>query len=59
MKLKKFFGCGFIEKNKNKQKVTLRVSSLLDLKNIIIPHFEKYGLITQKAADFKLFKKNC
>ena len=36
--------------------VELRVSSLTDLTNIIIPHFEKYPLLTQKKADFEIFK---
>jgi len=31
-------------------------SSVEDLTNIIIPHFEKYSLLTQKAADFNAFK---
>jgi hypothetical protein len=30
--------------------------SIKDLKNIIIPFFEKYPLITHKHADFLLFK---
>ena len=33
------------------------VSSIKDLINVIIPHFDKYPLITQKRADFELFKK--
>ena len=33
------------------------VQSLRDITNVIIPHFEKYPLITQKRADFLLFKK--
>jgi len=32
------------------------VSSVKDLTNIIIPHFNFYFLVTQKAADFMLFK---
>nr|YP_010691077.1 LAGLIDADG endonuclease [Phellinus igniarius]WBU93178.1 LAGLIDADG endonuclease [Phellinus igniarius] len=32
------------------------VSSVKDLTNTIIPHFLKYSLLTQKAADFLLFK---
>jgi hypothetical protein len=31
------------------------VSSVKDLTNVIIPHFKKYTLLTQKAADFLLF----
>lgn len=34
-----------------------RVTNIQDLINVIIPHFEKYSLITQKQADFKLFKE--
>ena len=37
--------------------VQYRVSSIKDLTNVIIPHFEKYPLITQKKADFELFKR--
>jgi len=33
------------------------VSSLKDLDNVIIPHFDKYSLISSpKQADFELFK---
>lgn len=34
-----------------------RVSSLNDLVKVIIPHFDKYPLMTQKRADFELFKR--
>jgi len=34
-----------------------RVSSLRDITNVVIPHFNKYPLITQKRADFLLFKE--
>jgi LAGLIDADG endonuclease len=33
------------------------VSSVKDLVNIIIPHFLNYPLLTQKGADFTLFKQ--
>lgn len=36
---------------------SFRVNSLQDLTNIIIPHFLKYPLISQKAADFYLFSQ--
>jgi len=36
--------------------VQYRVASLQDLTNVRIPHFDKYPLITQKKADFELFK---
>ena len=52
-----FFNCGIIVLNKTRQKVSFRVNSLQELINIIIPHFLHYSLLTQKAADFLLFKQ--
>jgi hypothetical protein len=34
-----------------------RISSIKDFNEIIIPHFTKYPLITQKKADYDLLKK--
>lgn len=34
-----------------------RITAISDLTNIVIPHFEKYPLITKKQADFKLFRE--
>nr|YP_010130208.1 LAGLIDADG endonuclease [Clavaria fumosa]QPZ51110.1 LAGLIDADG endonuclease [Clavaria fumosa] len=50
-----FNGIGSIGKSGNM--IFYSISSVKDLTNIIIPHFEKYSLLTQKAADFMLFKK--
>lgn len=36
--------------------IQYRVSLRDDLINVIIPHFEKYPLITQKWGDYKIFK---
>ena len=41
----------------SKDSVQYRVASLKDLNGIIIPHFEKYPLITKKKADFIYLKK--
>lgn len=35
----------------------LTVSSLDQILNVILPHFDKYPLITQKLADYLLFKE--
>ena len=37
--------------------VSYRVGAIEDIINVIIPHFDKYPLITQKQADFLLFSK--
>lgn len=34
-----------------------KVTNVNDLSNVIIPHFIKYPLVTQKRADFELFAK--
>jgi len=49
----------FSSKSTDKKANALRysVDSFKDLTTIIIPHFKKYPLITQKAADFILFEQ--
>lgn len=42
--------------NQGKDLIQYRVSSIKDL-NVIISHFEKYPLISNKWADYQLFKK--
>lgn len=55
-KIKNFFGVGSIIFNENKNVARLLVYSIQDLE-IIIQHFTKFILITQKRADFELFKQ--
>jgi len=58
LQIKQFFGgIGSISTSKNRNMVIYSVSSIKDLTTTIIPHFEKYPLLTQKAADFILFKQ--
>lgn len=51
-----FFGVGSIKVRKSNNQVIFSVTSVKDLILKIIPHFEKYPLITQKRADYILFK---
>nr|YP_009574624.1 GIY-YIG endonuclease [Orbilia dorsalia]QBF58425.1 GIY-YIG endonuclease [Orbilia dorsalia] len=55
IQIRSFFGVGFIKSNKNHNSVSYTVTKLKDLVNVIIPHFNKYPLITQKITDFILF----
>jgi hypothetical protein len=58
LQLQKYFGgIGSIIKNQNENMVIFSVRKIDDIINIVIPHFEKYPLLTQKAADFILFKE--
>lgn len=58
-KIKSYFGVGIISiKNKDGKpySVIYSVKSLKDILTVIIPHFDKYPLLTKKRADFILFK---
>ena len=56
-KIHTFFGIGIIYEFEDRNKAYYSVQSARDLTNIIIPHFDKYPLITQKRADYLLFKE--
>jgi hypothetical protein len=49
-------GIGSIHLAKNREIVNYSIDSIEDLNKLII-HLEKYPLLTQKAADFLLFKQ--
>jgi hypothetical protein len=58
LQLQDFFsGTGSISISKTRHSVAYSVKSIKDITTIIIPHFFKYKLLTQKAADFILFTK--
>ena len=50
-----FLGIGTVNARLNNSAV-FRVSSIKEIINVIIAHFTKYPLITQKQADYELFK---
>ena len=52
-----FNNIGYISKINNRSTAEFRVSDITSLNNIIIPHFEKYLLITNKYEDFLTFKQ--
>jgi hypothetical protein len=58
LQLKEFFGgIGSIYKDDTNKMAHYEIASINDLTTIIIPHFLNYPLLTQKAADFILFKR--
>ena len=57
LEMQNFFTCGSIVSKKTRSEVSFRVNSLHDLTNFIVPHFVNYPLLSQKAADFYLFKQ--
>ena len=56
-RLKEFFGVGSVSIRQTRDAASFKVSSISDLKNVIIPHFKKYSLLTQKKVDFDLWVK--
>ena len=54
--VKSFFSVGNIRVRGRDNQLIYSVSSVKDIKNIIIPHFINYPLFTQKWSDFELFK---
>ena len=54
--LKEYLGCGVVRVNHD-DRYELRIRSIKHINEIIIPHFDKYQLITQKKYDFIKFKK--
>jgi len=57
LQLQDFFGTGSISISKTRHSVSYSVKSIKNITTIIIPHFLKYKLLTQKAADFILFNE--
>jgi hypothetical protein len=57
--IKDYFNIGTVRIKKNKDNTTAMysVQSYKDIINVIIPHFDKYPLLTQKRADYILFKQ--
>lgn len=54
--IQSFFLCGKYYYFKKKS-VSFYLNSIKDITNIIIQFFEKYPLLTQKGADFKIVKQ--
>jgi len=54
--LKNYFGVGVIRVNHD-DRYEIRIRSIDHLTDIIIPHFDKYPLNSQKKYDFIMFKK--
>jgi hypothetical protein len=56
-KIKDYFGLGIISERLDRNTIVYSVKSTRDIVKVIIPHFDKYPLITQKRADYLLFKQ--
>lgn len=55
--IKDYFGVGTIYQENNTNSASYKVLSVTELNNVIIPHFDKYPLLSQKLADYLLWKE--
>jgi len=56
-KIKETLQCGSISNNRNKAFLRYSVQNIPDLKNKIVPFFDKHCLYAKKSKDFKLWKE--
>ena len=57
--IREYFGCGYIRRDYADKTVKFEVRDHNDLMTKIIPHFERFSLLSSKQKDFELFKKIC
>jgi hypothetical protein len=56
--LKRYFNCGNIHiDNRKEDAYKFNVNKLEDILSIVIPHFDKYPLLTSKRLDYLDFKR--
>ena len=57
--IQKTLGCGFMRRDLSDKTLKYEVRSLNDLIDRVIPHFEKYPLLSPKIKDFYRFRQVC
>ena len=57
--IQKEFKCGFMRRDFSDKTLKYEVRSLEDLIKHVIPHFDKYPMVSTKQTDFESFKKIC
>jgi hypothetical protein len=57
--MSKYFDCGFLRRDYADKTLKYEVRSLDQLIENIIPHFEKFPLISSKNKDFLIFREVC
>ena len=57
--LQKRWGCGFIRPDRSDKTVKFEVRNLKDLVERVLPHFERYPLLSSKQAEVGFFNEIC
>ena len=54
-----FFGCGSIRPGRSDKTLKFETRCINDLVERVIPHFERYPLLSSKREDFERFARVC
>ena len=54
-----YFGCGYVRRDYSDKTVKFEIRDHHQLMTKVIPHFEKYPLLSGKQKDFLLFREIC
>ena len=57
--LQQRWGCGSIRPDRSDSTLKFEVRNLKELAGAVIPHFQRYPLVSAKQADFDLFNEIC
>ncbi|MBI5079225.1 LAGLIDADG family homing endonuclease [Candidatus Wolfebacteria bacterium] len=57
--IQNYFGCGYIRRDYADKTVKFEIRDHNDLIQKIIPHFEKFSLLSKKQKDYELFTEIC
>ena len=57
--MRDYFGCGFIRPDRSDRTLKYEVRPIQQLTEKIIPHFEKFPLLSSKQKDFEKFAEIC
>ena len=57
--IREYFGCGYIRRDFSDKTVKFEVRDHHDLVEKVIPHFQRFPLLSFKQRDFELFKLIC
>lgn len=57
--IREYFGCGSIRRDFADKTVKFEIRDHNDLVSKVIPHFERFPLLSKKQKDFELFKAIC
>ena len=57
--IKTYFGCGYIRRDFSDKTVKFEIRDHKDVMEKVLPHFDRFPLLSAKQKDFELFKTIC